>query len=196
MIFVTHDLGVIADVADDVVVMYAGQIVEHAPATHLFARAAPPLHARPSSPRSPSWRRPGEHLHAIPGMVPRPDQFPPGCRFAPRCAVCRVELLRRAGAARAARADHRNVHRIAGALVVTARTSSLRERRARPSPAPARARPRRGDRGARRRSSLEVGDSQAVPDAHRRPAAGSRPRQGRRRRRPDGRGRRDARPGR
>ena len=44
MIFVTHDLGVIADVADDVVVMYAGQIVEHAGAAALFARPAPPLH--------------------------------------------------------------------------------------------------------------------------------------------------------
>ena len=85
MIFVTHDLGVIADVADDVAVMYAGQIVEHRDATDLFGRPRHPytealLHSIPQlTPR-------GEPLHAIPGMVPRPDQFPTGCRFAPRCS--------------------------------------------------------------------------------------------------------------
>jgi peptide/nickel transport system ATP-binding protein len=88
MIFVTHDLGVIADVADDVVVMYAGQIVEHHSARNLFARPRHPytealLHSIPQlTPR-------GEPLHAIPGMVPRPDQFPSGCRFAPRCSYAR-----------------------------------------------------------------------------------------------------------
>jgi peptide/nickel transport system ATP-binding protein len=85
MIFVTHDLGVIADVADDVVVMYAGQTVEYGAAAGLFARPRHPytealLHSIPQlTPR-------GEPLHAIPGMVPRPDQFPSGCRFAPRCS--------------------------------------------------------------------------------------------------------------
>jgi len=85
MIFVTHDLGVIADVADDVVVMYAGQIVEHRTASGLFARPQHPytealLHSIPQlTPR-------GEPLHAIPGMVPRPDDFLAGCRFAPRCS--------------------------------------------------------------------------------------------------------------
>ncbi len=85
MIFVTHDLGVIADVADDVVVMYAGQIVEQRVAADLFAHPRHPytealLHSIPQlTPR-------GQPLHAIPGMVPRPDQFPSGCRFAPRCS--------------------------------------------------------------------------------------------------------------
>ncbi len=85
MIFVTHDLGVIADVADDVAVMYAGQIVEQRTGGELFARPRHPytealLHSIPQlTPR-------GEPLHAIPGMVPRPDQFPAGCRFAPRCS--------------------------------------------------------------------------------------------------------------
>ena len=85
MIFVTHDLGVIADVADDVVVMYAGQIVEQRSAADLFARPRHPytealLHSIPQlSPK-------GQPLHTIPGMVPRPDQFPTGCRFAPRCS--------------------------------------------------------------------------------------------------------------
>jgi peptide/nickel transport system ATP-binding protein len=85
MIFVTHDLGVIADVADEVVVMYAGQIVEQRAAWDIFVRPRHPytealLHSIPQlTPR-------GERLHAIPGMVPRPDQFPVGCRFAPRCS--------------------------------------------------------------------------------------------------------------
>ncbi len=84
MIFVTHDLGVIADVADDVVVMYAGQIVEHAEVHDLFARPRHPYtEALLSS--IPQLTPPGEHLHAIPGMVPRPDQFAAGCRFSPRC---------------------------------------------------------------------------------------------------------------
>ena len=82
MIFVTHDLGVIADVADDVVVMYAGQMVERRAAIEVFGRPGHPytealLHSIPQlTPR-------GEPLHSIPGMVPRPDQFPAGCRFAP-----------------------------------------------------------------------------------------------------------------
>jgi len=85
MIFVTHDLGVIADVADEVVVMYAGQIVEQRGALGQFAHPRHPytealLHSIPQlTPK-------GEPLHTIPGMVPRPDQFPSGCRFAPRCA--------------------------------------------------------------------------------------------------------------
>jgi oligopeptide/dipeptide ABC transporter ATP-binding protein len=84
MIFVTHDLGVIADVADDVVVMYAGQIVESAEVNDLFARPRHPYtEALLSS--IPQLTPPGEHLHAIPGMVPRPDQFAAGCRFSPRC---------------------------------------------------------------------------------------------------------------
>jgi peptide/nickel transport system ATP-binding protein len=88
MIFVTHDLGVIADVADDVVVMYAGQIVERRAAADLFAQPRHPytealLHSIPQlTPR-------GEPLHAIPGMVPSPENFPTGCRFAPRCSYVR-----------------------------------------------------------------------------------------------------------
>jgi oligopeptide/dipeptide ABC transporter ATP-binding protein len=85
MIFVTHDFGVIADVADDVVVMYAGQMVERRAAVEIFGRPGHPytealLHSIPQlTPR-------GEPLHSIPGIVPRPDQFPAGCRFAPRCS--------------------------------------------------------------------------------------------------------------
>ncbi len=85
MIFVTHDLGVIADVADDVVVMYAGQIVEHTSATALFTRPSHP-YTEALLNSIPQLTPPGEPLHFIPGMVPRPDQVPRGCRFHPRCS--------------------------------------------------------------------------------------------------------------
>jgi peptide/nickel transport system ATP-binding protein len=85
MIFVTHDLGVIADVADDVVVMYAGQIVEHTGAHALFSRPSHP-YTEALLNSIPQLTPPGEPLHFIPGMVPRPDQIPRGCRFHPRCS--------------------------------------------------------------------------------------------------------------
>jgi oligopeptide/dipeptide ABC transporter ATP-binding protein len=84
MIFVTHDLGVIADVADDVVVMYAGQIVEHTGATALFIRPSHP-YTEALLNSIPQLTPPGEPLHFIPGIVPRPDEVPKGCRFHPRC---------------------------------------------------------------------------------------------------------------
>jgi peptide/nickel transport system ATP-binding protein len=85
MIFVTHDLGVIADVADDVVVMYAGQVVERDEAAGLFLRPRHP-YTEALLQSIPQLTPRGEPLHAIPGMVPRPEQFPLGCRFAPRCS--------------------------------------------------------------------------------------------------------------
>ena len=85
MIFVTHDLGVISDVADDVAVMYAGQIVEDAAVMDLFGRPRHP-YTEALLDSIPQLTPKGEPLHAIPGMVPRADQFPAGCRFAPRCS--------------------------------------------------------------------------------------------------------------
>jgi peptide/nickel transport system ATP-binding protein len=84
MIFVTHDLGVIADVADEVVVMYAGQIVEQTDSTALFTRPRHP-YTEALLNSIPQLTPPGEPLHFIPGIVPRPDQVPAGCRFHPRC---------------------------------------------------------------------------------------------------------------
>jgi peptide/nickel transport system ATP-binding protein len=84
MIFVTHDLGVIADIADDVAVMYAGQIVEQAAVLELFAQPRHP-YTEALMRSIPQLMPRGEPLHAIPGIVPRPDQFSQGCRFHPRC---------------------------------------------------------------------------------------------------------------
>ena len=84
MIFVTHDLGVIAEIADEVVVMYAGQKVEQATAGHLFVRPRHPYtEALLSS--MPQSTPIGSPLPVIPGVVPRPEDFPATCRFRDRC---------------------------------------------------------------------------------------------------------------
>ena len=94
ILLITHDLGVIAESASRVLVMYAGQIVEQAPVRALFAAAHHPyteglLSAMPRM----GARR--ERLTVIPGTVPSPTEWPAGCRFHDRCAYawdrCRVE---------------------------------------------------------------------------------------------------------
>ena len=84
MVFVTHDLGVVAEIADDVAVMYAGQIVEHARVDRLFSRPEHPYTEALIS-ALPQAATPGQRLATIPGQVPDPRSWPPGCRFADRC---------------------------------------------------------------------------------------------------------------
>ncbi len=84
ILFITHDLAIIAKMASRVAVMYAGKIVETAPAEALFARPLHPyteglLRCRPSRDRR------GQQLDTIRGMVPSPEDYPPGCRFCDRC---------------------------------------------------------------------------------------------------------------
>jgi len=88
IMFITHDLGVINQMADDVAVMYCGQVVEVAPVDYIFKPVTdfshpyteallisiPMLHGDQ-----------GDRLEAIPGSVPHPLDLPKGCRFAPRC---------------------------------------------------------------------------------------------------------------
>ena len=84
ILIITHDLGVIAEVADEVLVMYAGQIVESAPVADLFADPQHPytIGLLGSIPRLDVDR---ERLATIEGTVPSPNNQPKGCRFAPRC---------------------------------------------------------------------------------------------------------------
>jgi oligopeptide/dipeptide ABC transporter ATP-binding protein len=86
ILIITHDLGVVAEIADEVVVMYAGRIVERADVHELFAH---PLHPYTQGllrcmPRLSQAKR---RLDVIPGTVPNPLDFPPGCKFHPRCPL-------------------------------------------------------------------------------------------------------------
>jgi oligopeptide/dipeptide ABC transporter ATP-binding protein len=94
VLLVTHDLGVVAETADRVAVMYAGQVVEYCDVREAFKRTLHPYTAGllASLPRLGALR---ERLRVIPGNVPDPAHFPGGCRFHPRCPLvidrCRVE---------------------------------------------------------------------------------------------------------
>lgn len=85
ILLITHDLGIVAETAQDVVVMYASKVVEQAPVAEVFDRPLHPytrglLRSRPSLGQSKS-----EKLETIEGMVPSPREFPSGCKFHPRC---------------------------------------------------------------------------------------------------------------
>ena len=89
MILVTHDLGVAASRADDIAVMYAGRIVERAPARALFANMRMP-YTEALLRSIPQLAQPSHtHLNVIKGRPPDLSQVPPGCRFAPRCPYAR-----------------------------------------------------------------------------------------------------------
>jgi oligopeptide/dipeptide ABC transporter ATP-binding protein len=85
VILITHDLGVVAETCDRVVVMYAGHVVETAPTSELFANPIHP-YTRGLLASLPGAHRAGERLATIEGMVPNPLDFPSGCRFRTRCA--------------------------------------------------------------------------------------------------------------
>jgi peptide/nickel transport system permease protein len=94
VIIVTHDLGVIADLCDRAVVMYAGQIIEQGSVDTLLTTPTHP-YTRALLASMPAHAIPGLPLDAISGTVPAPRDWPEGCRFAPRCAfatdACRSE---------------------------------------------------------------------------------------------------------
>ena len=89
VILITHDLGVVAETADRVAVMYAGQVVEYCDVRAAFRRTLHPYTAglRASLPKLGTRQ---DRLRVIPGTVPNPARFPVGCRFHPRCPV-RIE---------------------------------------------------------------------------------------------------------
>ncbi|HXA76429.1 MAG TPA: ABC transporter ATP-binding protein [Candidatus Acidoferrales bacterium] len=108
LLFITHDFGVVAQIADRVAVMYAGRVVEEGPASEILRRPRHPytqglLRAAPRIAR--------ERLVAIPGTVPTLDSLPSGCAFGPRCAqhmpecdASMPELMHAAGATESHRA--------------------------------------------------------------------------------------------
>ncbi|MGD8561606.1 MAG: ABC transporter ATP-binding protein [Desulfarculaceae bacterium] len=111
VILITHDLGLIAETAQQVIVMYAGSVVESAPVKDLFSN---PLHPytrglMESLPKLGSsglkeWRR--EALAEIPGMVPTLIDLPQGCKFAPRCSLAEEQCHRSAPEFKTARQNH------------------------------------------------------------------------------------------
>lgn len=84
VMFITHDLGVIAEMADDVIVMYAGKVVEECSVTELFKNPLHPYTTGLLNSR-PELIGKGSKLSCIKGMVPSPLDMPNGCAFAPRC---------------------------------------------------------------------------------------------------------------
>jgi len=84
IVIITHNMGVVAEMADRVLVMYAGRIVERAPVTELFERPAHP-YTRGLLESIPTLADERDRLKTIPGMLPNPAALPPGCRFEPRC---------------------------------------------------------------------------------------------------------------
>jgi oligopeptide transport system ATP-binding protein len=95
IILITHDFGVVAEMADEVLVMYAGQVVEKAAVANIFAR---PLHPYTIGllKSIPRLDKEQQTLYVILGVVPNSAHYPKGCRFAPRCpranSLCRQKL--------------------------------------------------------------------------------------------------------
>ena len=85
VLLITHDLGVVAEHADRVSVMYAGKVIEEAPVDVLFSAPAHP-YTRGLLDSTPHLEHQGDHLPSIPGYVPDLVDLPAGCTFAPRCA--------------------------------------------------------------------------------------------------------------
>ena len=120
ILLITHDMGVIARMAERVVVMYAGEVVETARLAPLFEHPAHP-YTRLLMAATPTARRKAAVLPSIPGTMPAPEAAPAGCRFQPRCPLaierCRADhpALRAVDAGRMARC-HRAEDMLAGAL--------------------------------------------------------------------------------
>lgn len=96
ILIITHDWGVVADLCDRAVVMYAGEVVESGPVSQLFAGPAHPYTAALLA-SDVSTGKEGSRLPTLPGRVPPPDEWPEGCRFAARCPLavdaCRVATV-------------------------------------------------------------------------------------------------------
>ena len=87
MIMITHDLGIIAEVCDEVSVVYAGQIVEHGTLEDVFERTLHP-YTEGLFGSLPNIEERRHRLQPIPGLMPYPTDLPKGCCFAPRCKYC------------------------------------------------------------------------------------------------------------
>ena len=105
VLLITHDLGVVAETADHVAVMYAGQVVEYCDVRSAFQRTRHPYTAGLLA-SLPKLGGVSETLRVIPGNVPNPVRFPQGCRFHPRCALAQDRCRRELPALRAIEEGH------------------------------------------------------------------------------------------
>ncbi len=87
ILFITHDLGIIAELCDDVTVMYSGKIVEQSPVAELFKNPTHPYSVGLMGSRVTLDTPRSERLETIPGSVPTPGEWPQGCRFESRCPI-------------------------------------------------------------------------------------------------------------
>lgn len=87
MLLITHDLGVVAEMCDEVCVVYAGQIVERGNLRHIYKNMAHPYTIGLFN-SLPDLRNSSQKLQPIPGMMPDPTDLPKGCKFQPRCQYC------------------------------------------------------------------------------------------------------------
>lgn len=92
ILLITHDLGIVAETCERVIVMYAGQIVEQAPVQEIFKNPQHP-YTKGLIQSVPDMRHKKESLYSIPGNVPKPGSIKEGCRFAPRCEFAHERCL-------------------------------------------------------------------------------------------------------
>jgi oligopeptide/dipeptide ABC transporter ATP-binding protein len=123
VLLITHDLGVIAEMASRVVVMYAGEVVEEAPVRALFAEAHHP-YTEGLLAAMPRVGRARERLTVIPGTVPAPTAWPAGCRFHDRCPYAWERCV----------AEHPPLHQIGAGHTSRCHLAVEPERRAEPHP--------------------------------------------------------------
>src|ERR1700683_3632196 len=136
ILFVTHDLGVVAEIADRITVLYAGQTVEVEPVEDLFKRPHHP-YSEALMASMPQVAAVGQPLTVIPGHVPRPGEFPDGCRFHPRCShaadVCKTGSPEMGPRTRCIRDGEIT---LSGSLWAGVKVTSTADRTAAPEPAP------------------------------------------------------------
>lgn len=117
LILITHDLGVVAEVADEVVVMYAGRVVEQGKVGEIFAHPKMPytrglLNSIPTLSQDPTGKIKKKRLETIPGIVPNLLHLPQGCRFQERCSYVEDECKKAEPGLRMIRQDEQVPHAI------------------------------------------------------------------------------------